>query len=100
MTDALVAALADQHVLVVLDNCEHLIGACAKLAETLVRSCPKVHLLATSRETLGIDGEQVFRVPSLTVPPEDAEEASDLAASGAATLFVERARRPWPPVSP
>jgi predicted ATPase/class 3 adenylate cyclase len=90
--DALLAALADQHVLIVLDNCEHLIGACAKLAETVVRSCPQVHLIATSRETLGIDGERVFRVPSLTVPAEGAEELSDLAASGAATLFVERAR--------
>ena len=90
--DVLVAALADQHILIVLDNCEHLIGACAKLAETVVRSCPKVYLLATSRETLGIDGERVFRVPSLTVPPEGAEQLSDLAGSGAAMLFVERAR--------
>ena len=89
--DVLVAALSDQHVLIVLDNCEHLIGACAKLAETLVRNCPKVYLLATSRETLGIDGERIFRVPSLTVPPEGADETSDLAASGATTLFVERA---------
>ena len=90
--EALLSALADQNVLVVLDNCEHLIGSCAKLAESVVRSCPKVHLLVTSRETLGIDGETVFRVPSLTVPAEGAEELSDLAASGAATLFVERAR--------
>jgi predicted ATPase/class 3 adenylate cyclase len=89
--DVLVAALAPRDVLVVLDNCEHLIGACAKLAETVVRSCPKVHLFATSREMLGIDGEQVFRVPSLSVPPEDAEEPSDLVASGAVALFVERA---------
>ncbi len=90
--ESLLSALADQNVLVVLDNCEHLIGSCAKLAETVVRSCPKVHLLVTSRETLGIDGERVFRVPSLTVPAEGAEELSDLATSGAATLFVERAR--------
>ena len=90
--EALLSALADQNVLVVLDNCEHLIGSCAKLADTVVRSCPKVHLLVTSRETLGIDGERVFRVPSLTVPAEGAEELSDLATSGAATLFVERAR--------
>ncbi len=90
--EALLSALANQNVLVVLDNCEHLIGSCAKLAETVVRSCPKVHLLVTSRETLGIDGERVFRVPSLTVPAEGAEELTDLASSGAATLFVERAR--------
>ena len=92
LNDVVVTALADQNVLIVLDNCEHLIGACAKLAETVVRSCPRAHLLTTSRETLGIDGERVFRVPSLSLPSEDAEDPSELAVSGAATLFVERAR--------
>lgn len=90
--DTLVEALADRYVLIVLDNCEHLIGACATLAEVVVRSCPRVSLLATSREPLGIDGERVFRVPSLSVPREDAEAPSELAASEAVTLFVERAR--------
>ncbi len=90
--DALVTALADRNILIVLDNCEHLIGACAKLAEAVVRGCPQVHLLATSREALGIDGERIFRVPSLTVPAEDAQEVAEVAASGAVTMFVERAR--------
>jgi predicted ATPase/DNA-binding SARP family transcriptional activator len=92
MHEALVEALADQHVLVVLDNCEHVIGACAKLAEVLVHSCPRVYLLATSREPLGIDGEQVFRVPSLSVPVEDSDDLSAASTSEAVTLFVERAR--------
>ena len=92
MPDTLVEALADRYVLIVLDNCEHLIGACAKLAEVVVRGCARVSLLATSREPLGIDGERVFRVPSLSVPPDDAEEPSELAASEAVALFVERAR--------
>ena len=52
-------------LLVLLDNCEHLIGACAKLADALLRNCPSLALPATSREPLGIDGERVYRVPSL-----------------------------------
>ena len=51
-----------------LDNCEHLIGACAKTAEPILRRCPRVHLLATSREPLGIGGETIYRVPSLSLP--------------------------------
>ena len=51
-----------------LDNCEHLIGACAKTAEAILRRCPRVHLLATSREPLGIGGETIYRVPPLSLP--------------------------------
>ena len=57
-----------QDVLIVLDNCEHLIGACAKIADAILRRCPRVHLLATSREPLGIGGETIYRVPSLSLP--------------------------------
>ena len=72
MLEALLDALAPQDVLIVLDNCEHLIGGCAKTAEAIVRRCPRVHLLATSREPLGIGGETIYRVPSLSLPgPED-----------------------------
>ena len=87
----LVRALASQRRLVILDNCEHLIGACAKLTEAIVRGCPKIHLMVTSREPLGIDGEHVFRVPSLSLPPPDADTRSDMVGSGAVSLFVERA---------
>ncbi len=66
--EALLDALAPQDVLIVMDNCEHLIGGCAKTAEAIVRRCPKVHLLATSREPLGIGGETIYRVPSLSLP--------------------------------
>ena len=70
--EALLDALALQDVLIVVDNCEHLIGGCAKTAEAIVRRCPRVHLLATSREPLGIGGEVIYRVPSLSLPgPED-----------------------------
>ena len=62
--DTLVEAVGRADLLVVLDNCEHVIGACAKLADALLRGCPNLALLATSREPLGIDGERVYRVPS------------------------------------
>ena len=71
--ETLLDALAPQDVLIVLDNCEHLIGACAKTAELILRRCPRVHLLATSREPLGIGGETITgcrhcRFPDLTTP--------------------------------
>ena len=66
--ETLLDALAPQDILIVLDNCEHLIGACAKIADAIVSRCPRVHLLATSREPLGIGGETIYRVPSLSLP--------------------------------
>ena len=87
--DGLLDALAFQHVLIVLDNCEHLIGTCAKTADAILRRCPGVHLLATSREPLGIGGETIYRVPSLSLPgPDDVAPGS----CDAVALFVERAR--------
>ena len=88
---AVTAALAGQDVLILLDNCEHLIDAAAKFCDQVIRHCPKVRLLATSREPLGIGGERVYRVPSLTLPG-DAASADDLAGSDAVRLFVARAR--------
>jgi Adenylate and Guanylate cyclase catalytic domain len=76
--EALLDALALQDVLIVVDNCEHLIGGCAKVAEAIVRHCPRVHLLATSREPLGIGGEIIYRVPSLSLPgPADSAAAAE-----------------------
>jgi len=92
LVHSVVEALRDQSILLVLDNCEHVIDACAKLADEVGRSCPKVHLLATSREPLAIEGEQVYRVPSLSLAPEEVESIDDLAESDAVTLFAERAR--------
>jgi predicted ATPase/DNA-binding CsgD family transcriptional regulator len=95
------AALADwlqsRSLLLLIDNCEHLVGAVAALAETLLHACPGLHVLATSREPLAIDGEVVRRVPSLTVPDVDwirseVPGASERAASAESVrLFVERA---------
>ena len=90
--EALLDALAPQDVLIVLDNCEHLIGGCAKTAEAILRRCPRVQLVATSREPLGIGGETIYRVPSLSLPgPGDAGPAAP-GSSDAVALFADRAR--------
>ena len=88
----LVDAVADRCLLVVLDNCEHLLVAAAMLAETLVQSCPRLSLLATSREPLAIGGERSYRVPSLSLPGPDQILAHDEVRSfDAVQLFAERA---------
>jgi predicted ATPase/DNA-binding CsgD family transcriptional regulator len=79
--------LARQKVLLVLDNCEHVVQQCAELAERLLRCCPSLTILATSRELIGASGERVFRLGGLDVPNAGtAEESSDALA-----LFAERA---------
>jgi predicted ATPase/Tfp pilus assembly protein PilF len=90
--ESLLEVLQNQDLLIVLDNCEHVIDACAKLADLLERSCPKVHLVATSREPLGIDGEHVYRLRPLSLPSEEADSVEDLEGSDAVELFVQRAR--------
>ena len=92
MLEALLDALAPQDVLIVLDNCEHLIGGCAKTAEAILRRCPRVHLLATSREPLGIGGETIYRVPSLSLPGPGDPGSGTPGSSDAVALFAERAR--------
>jgi predicted ATPase len=97
LTTALIRALAGRRVLLVLDNCEHLLQACAVLLNALLRGCPELHVLATSRESMGIDGEVAWRVPSLAVPdPERAASLSDLGQNPSVHLFVERARSVQP----
>jgi predicted ATPase len=88
--DTLVEVVGGRRLLVLLDNCEHLIGACAKLADVLLRGCPNLVLLATSREPLGIGGERVYRVPSMAVPA-DGDDAGAIRASEAVRLFEDRA---------
>jgi tetratricopeptide (TPR) repeat protein len=78
---ALVAKIGDASLLLVLDNCEHLIDACAVLADALLRSCPNVRVLATSRERLRIPGETAWRVPSLSLPRRDAPFILNILAS-------------------
>jgi predicted ATPase/DNA-binding CsgD family transcriptional regulator len=88
--ESLVAVVAERNLLVVLDNCEHVIGACAKLADALLRGCRRLALLATSREPLGIGGEYVYRVPSMGVPA-DGDDAAAIRASEAVRLLADRA---------
>ena len=91
-TETLSDYLGSKKVLLVLDNCEHLIEACAELAEALLRSCPELRVLATSREALGITGEVAWPVPSLSLP--DLRRLPDLGSLPryeSARLFLERA---------
>ena len=83
-------AIGDQEILLIVDNCEHVIEAAANLAEKLVHSCPRVTILATSREVLRIDGENVYRVPPLDVPRQHDEEPDTIVRHGAVQLFIAR----------
>ncbi|MEU1408808.1 BTAD domain-containing putative transcriptional regulator [Streptomyces sp. NPDC005728] len=90
--DALIAQLGDREMLLVLDNCEHLIDACAALASEILSRCPGVFVLATSREPLRSYGERTFRVPSLGLPdPHRLPPVSELGRFASVRLFVERA---------
>jgi predicted ATPase len=92
LLETLVNALSDRTLLVVLDNCEHVLVPSAMLADTLLRSCPGLCVLATSRERLGVSGEHVYRVPSLSLPEPGQILPPDQARSfDAVHLFVERA---------
>jgi predicted ATPase/class 3 adenylate cyclase len=85
--------LRPKSLLLVLDNCEHLLEAAAQLAEQLLRGCPNLRILATSREGLGIIGEQTYRVPSLSLPDlRELPRPEQLGRQEAVQLFVERAR--------
>lgn len=90
--ESIIESLRDQHVWIILDNCEHVIEHVAKIADLIVRSCPAVGLLVTSREPLGVDGEEVFRVGTLSLPGPDADDVASIAASDAVELFVARAQ--------
>jgi predicted ATPase/class 3 adenylate cyclase len=91
-TAALLTALRDRKLLLILDNCEHLVAASASLARALVAGCPNLRILASSREALGVPGEAVFRMPVLAVPPRTRGlSAADAMNFPAIRLFVERA---------
>jgi predicted ATPase/DNA-binding winged helix-turn-helix (wHTH) protein len=94
------AALGTKRLLLVLDNCEHVIDAAANMAEALLRANPAAHVMATSREPLRADGEWLYPVPPLAVPAEDAENADDLLRYGAVRLFIERTRAAEPHFMP
>src|SRR5881396_891250 len=89
--DALLEALRDWDALLVLDNCEHLVEACARLAEALLVGCPRLRIMATSREALGSGGERTWLVPPLALPQAGKPVTRAVAAaSEAIRLFVER----------
>jgi len=90
--DAVIAHLARRQVLLVLDNCEHLVKMCGEVAYTLLQGCPGLRLLATSREPLHISGERAWRVPSLALPDPAAHlSLEQLVSYPAVELFVKRA---------
>jgi predicted ATPase len=91
LVESLVAFLADQELLLVLDNCEHVLRPVASLVTTLEVACPKARVLATSREGLSVRGEQIWAVPSLELP-DDTNDAGEIAACEAVRLFVDRAQ--------
>ncbi len=96
-TPAIADWLARRTALLVLDNCEHVLAACAELVATLLRECPRTTVAATSRERLGIRGEQVYQVPPLPLPPADwpsagANAGAALLEFAAIRLFVDRAQ--------
>jgi non-specific serine/threonine protein kinase len=90
-------ALRPKRVLLVLDNCEHVVDACARLADGLLRACPRLTVLATSREALGLAGETAYRVPSLALPdPAHPPPVGALGQSEAVALFLDRAQAVQP----
>ena len=96
LLDTLVDRLGAWHGLVVVDNCEHVVGACAELVAVLLESCRHLTVLATSREPLAIDGETTWEVPPLTVPDPRARSTDEVAAADAVALFETRARQVRP----
>jgi predicted ATPase/DNA-binding XRE family transcriptional regulator len=88
---ALAASLAGRHLLLVLDNCEHVVAGAAAAASAIVRACPGVVVLATSRERLAIEGECVYRLPALPVPAPIARELDEASSFAAVQLFIDRA---------
>ncbi|MEV0346202.1 LuxR C-terminal-related transcriptional regulator [Nonomuraea sp. NPDC050680] len=94
----LVGHLRDKQTLVILDNCEHLVHECAVMADTLLRAAPELRILATSRQTLGISGEQMLPVPTLPLPDSDRPRmpAEALMQCDGVRLFTERARAVLP----
>ncbi|GLZ33561.1 hypothetical protein Lesp02_57490 [Lentzea sp. NBRC 105346] len=98
MIDALVRATGERRVLLVLDNCEHLAEPCALLVDELLKRCPGLRIVTTSREALRVPGEVVYRVGALSLPAPNAEDRAELLRSEAVQLFLDRARAADPDV--
>lgn len=92
LLNTLVSSLLDKRILLLCDNCEHLIEACAHLMHSLQSACPNLNILATSREALNIPGETIYRVPSLAIPLQSsATPETEFLKTESVQLFVERA---------
>jgi predicted ATPase len=100
VAESVAHVIGDRKLLLVLDNCEHLIGASANLAETLLALCPNITTLATSREILRIQGECVYRVSPLDVPSVEHIESTVILERSAAQLFIARAAEAGADLSP
>jgi class 3 adenylate cyclase/tetratricopeptide (TPR) repeat protein len=96
MQQSLTDALKDKRLLLVLDNCEHLIATCASLAADLLRHCPGIRILASSRELLSVTGEQMYRVPSLSLPDlKKTQTALSVSQYEAVALAVQDSHLSW-----
>jgi non-specific serine/threonine protein kinase len=92
LVDRLVRFVGEKQLLLIADNCEHVVDEAARLIDLLVRGCPRLRIIATSRETLGIPGEQLYLVPPLQLPPPgDSLQDEPLASYDALRLFADRA---------
>jgi predicted ATPase len=98
--EGIASAISAKRLLLVLDNCEHLVDPSARMAQALLRASPSVSLLVTSREPLRVEGEYVYRVPSLAMPPEGADMEEDVFRYDAVRLFVTRAHAAEPRFTP
>ena len=98
--DSLAHYLDKKHLLLVLDNCEHVIDECARLVDSLLKACPQLHILTTSREILSVPGEAGFRVPPLSVPDSRHLPSWDeVSQYEAVRLFIERAAQASPGIA-
>jgi non-specific serine/threonine protein kinase len=93
---ALIAALAGKRLLLLLDNCEHLLDGCAALADRLLRACSGLQIIATSREPLRVAGEVVWMLPPLALPASSEQDPDSLRENEAVRLFLDRARARLP----
>ena len=94
--EQIAAALAPRNLLLVVDNCEHVVDAAAQVVETVLRAAPDIRILATSREPLGAEGECIYNLPPLAMPPEGARDVEEVSRHAAVQLFMLRARAVMP----
>ena len=91
-TQTISRGVGSQTMMLIFDNCEHVLVEAARVADALLKACPNLHILATSREALGIDGERTYRVPSMQIPDTRDADADSVRQSESAQLFMDRAR--------